>query len=182
MCLDGATVSVVRLKPAKFHRRNYIRIAHASRELMAGSREVYVWCERGYDLEKWLVGLSRGARISQDAEAREVQRQLDAFSRIAPACMAIKEKGGQDALAALNAVVHRIWWCSHRSEVLLAMARAKLDKKLARLKKPSVVTELHTGSITVGPNLPIATAAQLVAITAGGAVTVDAEVEYAGGL
>ncbi|RMZ88494.1 hypothetical protein DV736_g4271, partial [Chaetothyriales sp. CBS 134916] len=80
----------------------------------------------------------------------------------------------------LNALVGRLFLALYRTEELENFIRAKLMKKLSRVKKPNFITRLALRKINLGTGAPFITNPRLKDLTVNGDCTIEADVDYSG--
>ena len=80
----------------------------------------------------------------------------------------------------LNALIGRIFLAVYKTEELEDYIRAKLMKKMSKVKKPNFITRLVLQKIHTGSGAPLITNPRLRDLTVNGDCTVEADVEYNG--
>eukprot|EP00727_Mastigamoeba_balamuthi_P010723 m51a1_g6273 hypothetical protein (611) ;mRNA; f:148876-151057 len=170
---EGFTVELGRTHRTHWHRSNSVRLTHPTRrELLPNNwAECFLTFETAKELERWYHLL---ACAGQPEGQREQQRAREDFGPQS-------QPQGGGLRDALNALVARAWYALHRDAVVLGALRAKIDKKLSRLKLPPVVVGLRVRDFDIGPHLPRVADARLVALGPRGELEIDADVDYAGG-
>jgi hypothetical protein len=83
---------------------------------------------------------------------------------------------------ALNALIGRVFLALHRTESLGDMIRTKLEKKLARIQKPTFIPSLLVQSIHLGDAGPVFSNLKLRDFDITGDITLSADVKYTGGI
>ncbi|KAK5114239.1 hypothetical protein LTR85_010304 [Meristemomyces frigidus] len=81
---------------------------------------------------------------------------------------------------AFNALIGRIFLAIHRTPVVEAFVRAKIEKKIARVQKPAFITSLAVKSIDLGDAAPVLTNPRLKDINLSGDMTVAFDLRYNG--
>jgi hypothetical protein len=82
----------------------------------------------------------------------------------------------------LNAIIGRIFLALYRTPELEGFIREKLTKKISRVKKPTFITKLGLRKIDLGTGAPFFTNPRLKDLTVNGDCTIEADVNYTGGL
>ena len=80
----------------------------------------------------------------------------------------------------LNALIGRVFLAVYKTEELEDYIRAKLMKKMSKVKKPNFITRLALQKIHTGSGAPFITNPRLRDLTVNGDCTVEADVEYNG--
>lgn len=83
---------------------------------------------------------------------------------------------------ALDAIIGRVFLSLHKTDVLRNFVRGKIEKKLARIQKPSFIPSLRVQSIDLGDAGPVFSNLKLRDLNISGEMTVEANVKYNGGL
>eukprot|EP01105_Mastigella_eilhardi_P022443 TRINITY_DN551_c0_g1_i3.p1 TRINITY_DN551_c0_g1~~TRINITY_DN551_c0_g1_i3.p1 ORF type:complete len:686 (+),score=208.89 TRINITY_DN551_c0_g1_i3:721-2778(+) len=79
-----------------------------------------------------------------------------------------------------NALVQRLFWGLHNNERLVAMLKAKLTKQITHIRLPKLVEILTVRDLTIGPDLPVVTAGNVVSMSPSGELVLDCDFVYAG--
>ncbi|RMZ78529.1 hypothetical protein DV737_g3842, partial [Chaetothyriales sp. CBS 132003] len=80
----------------------------------------------------------------------------------------------------LNALVGRLFLALYRTQEFEDLVRAKLMKKLSRVKKPNFITRLALRKIDLGTGAPFITNPRLKDLTVNGDCTIEADIDYSG--
>lgn len=176
--LDDCEVTVLHVKRSRCNKRNILCVSHPFRTLLNGSKEVYLWFLTSVEVEKWYEALMFGTHILDSAHAIQTQRNM--FQSVVARCREIGQRN--DALAALNAFIHRAWYSYYENPDVLKYLSDKIDVKLAQMKKPSVVSVMRMTRFSIGPNVPYLLSLKLTELGPLGELTMDSEISYAGGL
>ncbi|EFA83753.1 PH domain-containing protein [Heterostelium album PN500] len=64
ICFDGCSLSIIRNKTSKFHKKNGITVLHAERELLFHSKILNFYFENGKELETWYWFLKEAAALT----------------------------------------------------------------------------------------------------------------------
>lgn len=176
--LDDCEVTVLHVKRSRCNKRNILCVSHPFRTLLNGSKEVYLWFLTSVEVEKWYEALMFGTHILDSAHAVQTQRNM--FQSVVARCREIGQRN--DALAALNAFIHRAWFSYYENPDVLKYLSDKIDVKLAQMKKPSVVSVMRMTRFSIGPNVPYLLSLKLTELGPLGELTMDSEISYAGGL
>lgn len=80
----------------------------------------------------------------------------------------------------LNALLGRLFLSMYKTPELEAFIRAKMTKKISRVKKPNFITKLVLQKIDMGEAAPLITNPKLKDLTVNGDCTVQADVKYSG--
>ena len=176
--LDDCEVTVLHVKRSRCNKRNILCVSHPFRTLLNGSKEVYLWFLTSVEVEKWYEALMFGTHILDSARAVQTQRNM--FQSVVARCREIGQRN--DALAALNAFIHRAWYSYYENPDVLKFLSDKIDVKLAQMKKPSVVSVMRMTRFSIGPNVPYLLSLKLTELGPLGELTMDSEISYAGGL
>ena len=83
---------------------------------------------------------------------------------------------------AIDALIGRLFLALHRSESLSGFVRAKLEKKLNRIQKPTFIPSLLVQSIDLGDAGPVFSNFRLRDLNIDGEMTLAADMKYNGGL
>lgn len=83
---------------------------------------------------------------------------------------------------ALNALLGRIFLGVHRTDVLVDLVRGKIEKKLARIQKPTFIPVLQIRSLDLGDAGPILSNLKMRDLNISGDMTLSADVRYSGAL
>ncbi|KXT10666.1 hypothetical protein AC579_6344 [Pseudocercospora musae] len=83
---------------------------------------------------------------------------------------------------ALDAIIGRVFLSLHNTDVLRNFVRGKIEKKLARIQKPTFIPSLRVRSIDLGDAGPVFTNLKLRDLNISGEMTVEANMKYNGGL
>lgn len=83
---------------------------------------------------------------------------------------------------ALNALLGRVFLAIHRGDQLNKFIRGKIEKKLARIQKPSFIPVLNIQSIDLGDAAPFISHPRLRDLNINGDMTVAMDMRYTGGL
>ena len=176
IALGGCTITEMHVKHGAFDRSNYLRIFHPTRPFNAkGDRTLYLWCDVGYELERWYHALRAGAACAQGAEPD--LRHVPHFAGASQACAAL----GGGPLSAVNALVHRVWWTLHREKLIEAVVIKEIAVVISRVPLPPIVKYLRVEEIHFGADVPLVTDARLTNFSGKGELTVDCAVDYRGG-
>ncbi|EXJ54286.1 hypothetical protein A1O7_09624 [Cladophialophora yegresii CBS 114405] len=82
----------------------------------------------------------------------------------------------------LNAIIGRVFLALYKTPELEGFIREKLTKKISRVKKPTFITKLGLRKIDLGTGAPFFTNPRLKDLTVNGDCTIEADVNYTGGL
>ncbi|OAP55768.1 hypothetical protein AYL99_09920 [Fonsecaea erecta] len=82
----------------------------------------------------------------------------------------------------LNAMIGRVFLAMYKTPELEGFIREKLTKKISRVRKPTFITKLGLRKIDLGTGAPFFTNPRLKDLTVNGDCTVEADVDYSGGL
>lgn len=83
---------------------------------------------------------------------------------------------------ALNAVIGRMFLAVHRTEALNDFIRVKIEKKLARIQKPTFIPSLRIQSLNLGDAGPLFSNLKMRDLNISGDMIVSADMKYNGGL
>ncbi|OQV09910.1 putative integral membrane protein conserved domain-containing protein [Cladophialophora immunda] len=82
----------------------------------------------------------------------------------------------------LNAMIGRVFLAMYKTPELEGFIREKLTKKISRVRKPTFITKLGLRKIDLGTGAPFFTNPRLKDLTVNGDCTVEADVNYSGGV
>ncbi|ETI26842.1 hypothetical protein G647_10288 [Cladophialophora carrionii CBS 160.54] len=82
----------------------------------------------------------------------------------------------------LNAIIGRVFLALYKTPEIEGFLREKLTKKISRVKKPTFITKLGLRKIDLGTSAPFFTNPRLKDLTVNGDCTIEADVNYTGGL
>ncbi|EXJ70747.1 uncharacterized protein A1O5_05737 [Cladophialophora psammophila CBS 110553] len=82
----------------------------------------------------------------------------------------------------LNAMIGRVFLAMYKTPDLEGFIREKLTKKISRVRKPTFITKLGLRKIDLGTGAPFFTNPRLKDLTVNGDCTVEADVDYTGGV
>ncbi|KIW63467.1 hypothetical protein PV04_10303 [Phialophora macrospora] len=82
----------------------------------------------------------------------------------------------------LNAIIGRVFLALYRTPEMEGFIREKLTKKISRVKKPTFITKLGLRKIDLGTGAPFFTNPRLKDLTVDGDCTIEADINYTGGL
>ncbi|KAK5322710.1 hypothetical protein LTR93_005914 [Exophiala xenobiotica] len=80
----------------------------------------------------------------------------------------------------LNAMIGRLFLAMYKTPEMQDFIRAKLTKKISRVKKPTFITKLALRKIDMGTGAPFITNPRLKDLTVNGDCTAEADVNYTG--
>ncbi|EME86924.1 uncharacterized protein MYCFIDRAFT_77284 [Pseudocercospora fijiensis CIRAD86] len=83
---------------------------------------------------------------------------------------------------ALDAIIGRVFLSLHNTDGLRDFVRGKIEKKLARIQKPTFIPSLRVRTIDLGDAAPVFTNLKLRDLNISGEMTVEANTKYNGGL
>ena len=83
---------------------------------------------------------------------------------------------------AFNGLIGRIFLSLHRTPYLETLIRSKVEKKIARVQKPSFIASLAVKSIDLGNSAPVLSQPRLKDINLSGDLTLSMDVRYNGGI
>lgn len=83
---------------------------------------------------------------------------------------------------ALNAIIGRMFLAIHRTDALNDFVRSKIEKKLARIQKPTFIPSLRIQSLNLGDAGPVFSNLKMRDLNISGDMTVSADMKYNGGL
>ncbi|KAK3113086.1 hypothetical protein LTR53_009960 [Teratosphaeriaceae sp. CCFEE 6253] len=83
---------------------------------------------------------------------------------------------------ALNAIIGRIFLAFHRTSFLEHEIRSRIEKKIARVQKPTFIASLDVESIDLGNSAPVLSQPRLKDINVSGDMTLAFDLRYAGGV
>ena len=178
--LEGCSVTEVRVKHGAFDRANYLRIFHPTRSLLstsASARTLYIWCDVGYELERWYHALCAGVACArgEDPDTSYIAH----FAGASQVCTALKAVS--DPIGALNALTHRVWWTLHKEKLIETLVINEITQVISRAPLPPVIKYLKVDKIEFGANVPFVTDAALSNFSSKGELSVDCSVDYKGG-
>jgi len=184
--LDDCAVSVLHVRKGKCSRRNIIRVTHPTRPLLGDCTHFYLWCLNGIEVERWYEALYRATHWAACMAAGNdmLEHQFTYFSSVVPIFKNMSESGDPQTgvLAALNALISRVWYGYHDNPTLKKFFVDTLDKVLAGVGRPAAISQLNVGDFSIGPHMPIVHGAKVHTLTETGETAVDCDFTYAGGL
>ncbi|CAK3780995.1 PH domain-containing [Lecanosticta acicola] len=83
---------------------------------------------------------------------------------------------------ALNALLGRVFLGIHKTDVLINFIRGKIEKKLARIQKPTFIPVLQIRSLDLGDAGPVLSNLKMRDLNISGDMTLSADLRYNGGL
>lgn len=177
--LDGCSITEMHVKHGSFDRSNYLRIFHPSKAINSkGDRTLYLWCEVGYELERWYHALRSGVACSRGSEP-----DLSHISHFAAASQMCTSLGNtvSPPIGAINALTHRLWWTLHREKLIESIVIKEAGVVISHVQLPPIVKYLKVSEISFGANVPFVTNASLTNFSSKGELTMDCLVDYKGG-
>lgn len=83
---------------------------------------------------------------------------------------------------ALNAIIGRMFLAIHRTDAMNDFVRFKIEKKLARIQKPTFIPSLRIQSLNLGDAGPVFSNLKMRDLNISGDMTISADMKYNGGL
>lgn len=83
---------------------------------------------------------------------------------------------------ALNAIVGRVFLAIHHTDAINDFIRYKIEKKIARIQKPTFIPSLRIQSLNLGDAGPVISNFKMRDLNISGDMTVSADMKYTGGL
>lgn len=83
---------------------------------------------------------------------------------------------------ALNALLGRMFLAIHRTDTLNNFVRTKIERKLARIQKPTFIPSLRIQSLNLGDAGPVFSNLKMRELNISGDTTISADMKYTGGL
>lgn len=186
--LDECTLTLWPLTPyanlsKRLQPKNPIHISHKERPVFGMESEMLLYVSNGREKENWYHNLLRGTRLSKpsylpaDAIFRAKRRE-----RYAPLAERLDEHAGVTVSGAwFNALAARLFWNFYSSPNFLRAVRGKIERKLAKVKRPRMVEKLELRHVAIGPNLPELQSACLRKMDADGGMHLEVGFDYHGG-
>lgn len=82
----------------------------------------------------------------------------------------------------LNAIIGRVFLAIHRTDTINDFIRYKIEKKIARIQKPTFIPSLRIQSLNLGDAGPVISNLKMRDLNISGDMTVSADMKYTGGL
>lgn len=191
--LDNCAVEVLRQdgKP-KFNKKNYLKIVSPAGSLFPDAASsggttsknagdtCYIKFFNGKDLEQWFYALKSATSLTITKEVKEVEL-LQAQQRYFAHLTAVANNSSEVNADWTNALLGRIFWGIHNHPVFLKLITEKLQKKMAKLKKPKFVESISVTDVGFGPNLPLFSNIKIISVSPQGSLAFDGDVYYHGG-
>lgn len=168
-----------------FIKRNAICL---SRKMDAGgltpdgkpSKPFYLFSEQCSDKEDFYFALLRNQERKPDAEDNPpIPLQYDVKDIIT---LVQKLHSSEEHLQTrwINAVIGRVFLALYKTSEVENFVRAKITKKISRVKTPSFLSKIVVKHIDLGEAAPVITNPRLKDLTVDGELVVEADVRYSG--
>ena len=82
----------------------------------------------------------------------------------------------------LNALAGRLFLGIYKTQFVEDFIRTKIEKKIARVAKPTFITSINLQQIDLGDSAPTVSNPKLKEITVDGGLTLEADLKYSGGI
>jgi len=185
ICLDGCSVTSEQQKPngkPLWKNNNVIVLQHKDRSLISksGEKSFYLLFKTGKDFENWYFRLERSASLHARKVRSDIVEDIKQRTFWTSLCNQLVNFDAHLNPHWVTAIACRIFWRIHDSDGFIDFITTKIEKKLAKVKKPNVVESIHVQNISMGPNLPVIHSVQLVSLSHDGELIVDVDFSYFG--
>jgi hypothetical protein len=178
MSLDGCDIVVIRNTPgATWKKTNHIRITHpdSTRVLVPPNvKTINVMVRTGKDLEDWYYQMLRASRLT----SKNVKPLVENMKFFSEFCKKVKPMQMPVSADWFNALVARMFFNTYHERSFRKGLVGLIQKKIDKVKKPSLVSKIEVQEITLAPQTPVISNIQLISVSPAGEVQVDCDMDY----